>query len=400
MNEVKLCENNEINHLMKNILNNALKEIMSAVKAECGSLYLFDLENKELVLDTFHNSANLFLKGLRQKIGEGISGTVANIKTPVLVKDISRDRRFHKNGFSHYKTNSFISIPLFSSGVLLGLINLADKNSGEPFSEEDLEFAATIAKYACMNIDISHNCAELKREKEALDKQKSLLEKYASVGKLAAGVVHEINNPLDGILRYTNILIKQLEENHIAREYLLEVKTGLNRIANITKSLLEFSHLANSGSAKEKKYIDINQLIDDSLDLLSRELEDIKIKKEYKESLPKIIDFGLQRVFVNIIKNALDAMPGGGTLEISQEVRDSSLAITFKDSGTGIPHEVKNRIFEPFFTTKEINKGTGLGLSICNEIINKYEGRIEVHSSSGEGSRFTVLIPSKYLENA
>jgi two-component system NtrC family sensor kinase len=95
----------------------------------------------------------------------------------------------------------------------------------------------------------------------------------------------------------------------------------------------------------------------------------------------------------------LDAMPDGGTLEISADVNDSMLEISFKDSGCGIAQDNKEHIFEPFFTTKSVGKGSGLGLPICNEIINKYEGKIEVKSSPGQGSVFTVLIPQKNLKN-
>jgi signal transduction histidine kinase len=240
----------------------------------------------------------------------------------------------------------------------------------------------------------------LRQEKEKLAKQKSTLEKYASVGKLAAGVVHEINNPLDGIIRYTNILLEQMESNSVVREYLLEVKKGLNRLTNITKSLLEFSHQVNSDTAQIKKYVDLHELIDESLVVLEDKLNgSIQINKNYKEGLPKILDFGLSHVVANIIKNSLDAMPKGGSLDIATDVRDSMLEIIFKDSGLGIPGEIRGRIFEPFFTTKSIEKGTGLGLAICKEIIDKYEGSIEVQSYPGKGSIFTILVPKKYLEH-
>jgi signal transduction histidine kinase len=112
------------------------------------------------------------------------------------------------------------------------------------------------------------------------------------------------------------------------------------------------------------------------------------------------MDLGISHIVVNIIKNAFDAMPDGGILEISTEMRDSLLEINFKDTGIGIPAEIKEHVFEPFFTTKSIDKGTGLGLAISKEIINKYEGSIEAQSLPGEGSTFTVSIPKKYLENA
>jgi len=400
MNEIKINGSNDTDFiLLKSFLNGTLKEIMSVINAECGSLFLFDPDQKELVLDSFYNSGTIHLEGLKQKIGEGISGKVVNIRTPILVKDISKDSRFRRNGFTHYRTNSFISIPLNTSSGLLGVMNLTDKSSGEAFCEKDLEFAVAISKYACLIIENFNICGELREEKETLHKQKSLLEQYASVGKLAAGVVHEINNPLDGVIRYTNILLDQLKDNSIAREYLLEVKKGLHRIANITKSLLEFSHQINS--TKAKKYVDLHQLIDESLDILREKRNgNIRLNKKYSANLLRVLDHGLSHIFVNIIKNAFDAMPTGGELEVTTDLKDNVIEICFTDSGLGIPPDIRERIFDPFFTTKSIDKGTGLGLAICNEIISKYEGRIDVQSSPGKGSAFTILIPRKYLENA
>lgn len=401
MNEVKTGSSNEASDILRSFLNSTLKEIMSVINAECGSLFLFDSGNKELVLNSFYNRGNIQLQGLRQKIGEGIAGKVIDIKVPILVKDINTDSRFKRNGFTHYKTNSFISIPLYTSKGLLGIVNLADKSSGGPFTEKDLEVAVTISRYVCLTVDSFNNAAGLKEEKENLNKQKSLLEKYASVGKLAAGVVHEINNPLDGVIRYANILLQQLENNSVAREYLLEVKKGLNRIANITKSLLEFSHWVNLNASSIKKYTDLHKLIDESLDVLRERINgNIQLEKRYKENLPHILDIGLSHVFINVIKNALDAMPSGGRLKISTEINDSMVEISFKDTGLGITDDIRERIFEPFFTTKSIDRGAGLGLAICNEIISKYEGRIEVQSLAGNGSKFTVLIPKRHLKNA
>jgi signal transduction histidine kinase len=362
---------------------------------------LFDFKSEELVLDSFYNSCHLQIKGLRRKVGEGVSGKVVETRMPILVRNIDQDARFKRNGFNHYRTKSFISIPLYTSAGVLGLINLTDKASKKPFSKKDFEFAVTLSKYACKTVADQLNSSKLKEENESLHKQNMTLEKYASMGKLAAGIVHEINNPLDGVMRYINILLHQIEDNSIAREYLLEAKTGLSGIANITKSLLEYSHQVNNVS-QVKKYADLHELIDVSLNILKNKINgNIIIDKKYNKELPLILDQGIQHVFANMIKNAIDAMgEGQGKLEISTTLKDSIVEITFRDTGTGMSNEVKKHLFEPFFTTKDLGKGTGLGLSICKEIVKKYEGNIEVHSEPGKGSYFIILIPKKYFQNA
>jgi signal transduction histidine kinase len=384
----------KLDNFIKLTLNNTLKDLMSALNAECGSLFLFDTQQQSLVLESFYNTNNLSIKGLKKRIGEGITGKVATSPSPVLVRNLDEDRRFSKNGFTHYKSNSFISIPVFSSKGLLGLINLADKTANVSFDEKDLRLAVTVVKYASLSIDMLLDYLEIKKQKEAM-------EKYASVGKLAAGIVHEINNPLDGIIRYNNILLKQLEENPIVREYLLAVKNGLGRIANITKSLLEFSRLVNSGVTQIKRYVDLHQVIDDSLYALSGRLSAaITVQKNYGTAIPKVMDFGLSHVITNILNNAIDAMPAGGYLSIRTEMDDMFIKVYCCDTGIGVPQEIKERIFEPFFTTKSIEKGTGLGLAICKEIVLKYGGDIAIDSSPGNGSTFTILIPASYSEHA
>jgi len=375
---------------------------MSACKAECGSLFLFDSDNKELILESLYNSVTINdVRGLKQRIGEGIAGKVVDIKDAVLVKNIDQDARFRRNGYNHYRTKSFVSVPLFSPKGPIGVINIADKRNGEPFDESDLSTANSICKYACLAVDRLITYARLKQEKEISDKQKILLEKYASVGKLAGGIVHEINNPLDGVIRYTNLLLEQPENNTVTHEYLIEIKKGLTRIADITKSLLDFSYQVNNQRSQGKKYVQINNLVDESLGYISdKSCERINVVRQYKEDLPKVLDFGLSHLFVNIIKNAFDAMGETGILTVTTAIQDSLVRVSFQDTGCGIPEEIKENIFEPFFTTKNIGKGTGLGLAICKEIINKYGGRIEVQSAIGKGSSFAVLIPNKYLENA
>ncbi len=384
----------ELENFIKLTLNNALRDMMSALNAECGSLFIFDNQKQELVLEAFHNTNNLSIKGLKKRIGEGVAGKVATSASPVLVRNLDEDRRFSKNGFSHYRSKSFISIPVFSVKGLLGLINLADKSSDEAFNEKDLRLAVTVVKYAALSIDVLQDYVEIRKQKETM-------EKFASVGKLAAGIVHEINNPLDGIIRYNNMILRQLDDNPVVREYLLEVKGGLARIANITKSLLEFSRLLNSKATHVRKYIDLHQVIDDAFTCVARKLtSQIVVNKELQPGIPRLLDLGISHVVTNILSNAIDAMPNGGTLSISTSMDDMFVRVHFSDTGTGIPEDIREKIFEPFFTTKSIDKGTGLGLAISKEIVHKYGGQISIDSTPGKGSAFTILIPASYSENA
>jgi two-component system NtrC family sensor kinase len=237
------------------------------------------------------------------------------------------------------------------------------------------------------------------RTKELREIQASLIqsEKLASLGKLAAGVAHEINNPLGGILIYSHLLLEDTEKNSPRYDNLKRIVRETSRCKNIVKGLLEFAR------PKEPvmSYIRINDIVERSLAFFETQalFQNIKIKKNYSSNLPKITadKDQLYQVFINILLNAAEAMEGNGTLTLSS-VSDKDgkyIHILFTDTGPGIKEEDEQSLFEPFFTTKEVGKGTGLGLAISYSIIRKHEGTITVSSQVGKGTTFTVRLPIK-----
>ncbi|MBN1845309.1 MAG: GHKL domain-containing protein [Sedimentisphaerales bacterium] len=227
----------------------------------------------------------------------------------------------------------------------------------------------------------------------ALAKDLAAAERLAAVGKLAASVAHELNNPLDGILRYINLAIRLTEDGQpqqVAR-YLRESRKGLQRMVQIVSELLEFSR--SSYSAFQEA--DINKIVEEAVKTLETQAAEqgVQIVRQYAAGLPTLRSGNLFQVFCNLIKNAVDAMSGGGRLEVSTRLVDHTLRIEFADSGPGLAPEVLDKLFEPFFTTKPAGKGTGLGLSICKDIVERYNGQILVENRPTGGSRFAVCIP-------
>jgi len=226
-------------------------------------------------------------------------------------------------------------------------------------------------------------------------------EKLASIGKLAAGVAHEINNPLGGILMYGHLLLEEAEENSQASETLKKVIKETSRCKEIVRGLLNFAR----PKEPEMSDIDINGLLEKSLSLLEKQVlfQNIKVEKRFSPDLKKIIadEDQLQQVFTNIILNAAEAMDNKGTLTIStawSKDRDH-IEIHFRDTGHGIREEDLKRLFEPFYTTKEVGKGTGLGLAISYGIVQKHGGHIEAQSQIEKGSTFMVKLPLKRDSN-
>lgn len=229
----------------------------------------------------------------------------------------------------------------------------------------------------------------------------SRAEKLAAVGRLAAGVVHEINNPLATIAACAESLEQRAAEGAFEgcegaddmNEYLGLIKSEAFRCKTITTGLLDFSR-SRTG---DRHQLDIADILQSSANLISHQKrgECIKIDVEIGENVPHVMADGgqIQQAVIALSTNAIDAMPDGGTLTMRAYAQPKSIAIEIEDTGIGIPVEDMSKIFEPFFTTKEVGKGTGLGLAVCYGIITDHSGRLSVRSTVGKGTTFTILLP-------
>jgi signal transduction histidine kinase len=219
-------------------------------------------------------------------------------------------------------------------------------------------------------------------------------EKLSALGRISAGVAHEIGNPLTSISSYVQIL-REMEHDEFTKESLDTIAKHINRITDIVRQMSSFSRTATS----DLKPLDVHQLVASTLDLVryDKRLKHIQVNLDIPEGLPGVIVNETQsiQVFMNIILNAADAMSNGGVLDIKAERLERDVEISFSDTGPGIPSEHMEKIFDPFFTTKE--KGTGLGLAVSYNIIKSYRGDIVVENKPGGGTIFKVRLP--YYEN-
>ncbi|NVL90037.1 MAG: PAS domain S-box protein [Desulfobacterales bacterium] len=248
--------------------------------------------------------------------------------------------------------------------------------------------------------DIS-SIVEAQKEIEETRLQLIQAEKIASLGRLAAGVAHEINNPLAGILVYADVLMKEISSNSRWRGDLENIITQTLRCKQIVSNLLQFSRQ----SLGQRTPVDVNDLIGRCVELLAYQamFQDVEIIQELQTDLPRIMaDPGqLQQVFTNLIINAGDAMNGKGRLTISSvfDPQVKQVILRFADTGDGISKEIMDKIFEPFFTTKPPGKGTGLGLSVAYGVVQQYDGSIEAECPPGGGITFTVRLPLECPKN-
>jgi two-component system NtrC family sensor kinase len=237
---------------------------------------------------------------------------------------------------------------------------------------------------------------KLQSEKIKANIQKRLAdtERMATLGKLTSKVAHELNNPMDGILRYLNLAMRIVEQENLekAKEYLTQCRLGLMRMVQIVSELLEFSR----STYPPFEHARIEQIIEDAIKTMEAKAEilNVRILSNYAVGIPQIQSGNLFQVFCNLIKNALDAMPNGGQLRISTRLAaDNTAIVEFRDTGAGFAPDNAKVIFEPFFTTKDRGRGTGLGLAVCKDIIERYNGRITAENAPEGGSIFSVYLP-------
>ncbi|MBI5214040.1 MAG: PAS domain-containing protein [Nitrospirae bacterium] len=286
--------------------------------------------------------------------------------------------------------------------VILGIDTMNDKNNIDTiimsnlFGQKDKYFQITSAPIKGENGEIHGHIRLIQdvTEMKKMEEQIIHSEKLASIGRLAAGIAHEIGNPLTSIFSFVQIL-REMEEDEFKKESLETIYFHINRISEILKQLSGFSKMP----AGEPKECRINEIIETSINLIQydKKAKDISIVKNLSPDLPVVTVDGnqLSQVFVNLTLNAIDAMPEGGALTVRSMAIGNEIIIQFQDTGTGIPREDLPKIFDPFYTTKE--KGTGLGLAVSYNIIKKMNGTLTIESETGKGSTFTITLPAATL---
>ncbi len=341
------------------------------------------------------------------------------------------------------RIRSLISIPMFTKGTVIGVMAVGSYRKGA-FSAYHLDMLKSLALYIAVALDNAESYQKLDRalsDLKTAQRQLVQAEKMSSLGLLTAGIAHEINNPINFVSANVNPLRRNLREVHdildayralqttkdipaalanlkqreigIDLEYTVKeitalldgIEEGAHRTAEIVQGLRNFSRT----DEQVIKLADLHQGIDSTLTLLHNKYKDhVEIIKNYGD-IPEIECFAgqLNQVFMNILSNAIQAIvenksgDGNGKIWIRTRKKDShSVEIRFKDSGTGMPEEVRKQVFDPFFTTKDVGVGTGLGLSISYGIIEKHGGTIEVESEFGHGTEFIITLPIEQKLNS
>jgi signal transduction histidine kinase len=327
-------------------------------------------------------------------------------KKPFIIPDATREPRVNPILKERFNLHSLVVIPLVVKEKAMGAIAADHAEPGRHVTQEALESMMTFAQQAGLAILNASMYQELrafsqqmeeKIQKTSADLRKTEAqlirsEKLAALGQLAAGIAHEIRNPLTSINILIHSLTTTLPPETAHREDLQVIEEEIQRINEIVEQFLRFARPA----LPQFQETEIGTVFDETLHLLKPQLDGhrIAVNKEFK-ALPLVtVDREqMKQVALNLLINAVQSMPEGGRLDLSAKALDDNrgMRLSIRDSGIGIPPENLKRLFDPFFSTKE--GGMGLGLSIAHRIIDQHQGKIEVESSPGEGTTFHIWLP-------
>ncbi len=341
--------------------------------------------------------------GIKVPLMAGVAGRLAAFGEPIIVSNYNT---WHgRLSFDRQESyHSVAGVPLKVKGQVIGTLTVLDDRPEKQFNHEDVHLLELLAPQAAISI----RNARLYQELEARIKAQQLAEsrlvrsaRLAAVGEMAAGVAHELNNPLTTVIGFVELVLSDLPENSQQRADLQLVLEEAYRARGVVRRLLDFSRPAED----QRIRTDLSELVLQVLPLINHlaRTSGVDIQTELSEGLPwtALDPNQIKQVLLNIIHNGLQSMPTGGKLIVATSLishelggkQSDCLVIQITDTGNGITPENLERIFEPFFSTRPAGKGTGLGLSVSYGIITSHGGTIEVSSTPGLGSCFTIFLP-------
>ena len=399
---------------IEDLLPSFLHTTMRVVHAHGGAIMLFDPQAGGLRTAASRGLPTARDGGAENVFAEGIATKVAESGDAVVVDSMEKDARFACAGGGTPGAGSFLCMPLRAGDRVIGVINLVRKEDGaaaaapHPFSPSDLQFLSTLLTYIAYAVD---NARLLDEAQQAARQRQRVLddlratqaqlvrgETLSAIGKLASGMAHHLNNLFAVILGRLETLLVKLPDPE-ARRYIEIIQRAAQDGAEVVRRVQRFSRVQPVSRATP---VDLNQLAQEVLELTrprwhsEAQLRQIRIDTELDLGSIKLVAgeiAPLREVLMNLVLNAIDAMPGGGCLTIRTWSAGQEVHCAVADTGSGMTEEVRRRAFEPFFTTKG-PKSTGLGLSVTYGIVQRHNGKIEIDTGAGRGTTVHITLPA------
>ena len=391
---------------IEELLNYFIGCVANELDVERASLMLLDEATQEMQIVAHRGLAPDVASNVRMKLGNGIAGSVALEGKPILVTDVESDMRVEKS-LGTISAASFISAPIVLSipvqlqEKVLGVINVTNRRSGEPFNEDDMAFLLGLAGQAAVAIERARQFEELRKACRRLQETQERLvesERLKAIGRIAADVAHEFNNLLTGVLGQAELLGVHLSDPSP------DIKASLQRAellgslarqgADTVRRMQDFTRIRKDAPSG---VVDMNAVVRKALDGARREWEDerwanVSVRLE-AGLIPMTTgdEAELVHVVSNLILNAVEALGAGGNIVLSTWSDGREIVLSVTDSGEGMPLDIQRRIFDPYFTTKE--RSQGLGMSVIYGIVTRHRGEISVRSEEGYGTTFELRLP-------
>jgi signal transduction histidine kinase len=390
------------------ILKQVVAITAELMKVDACSIYLYDGDG-QLVLEATRGLSEHAVKVVRITPGEGITGRAAKQGRLLAVRDVTTDKRNKYIPITGEEAfHSILSVPLTSQGENIGVINV-QTCAPRTYRKNERQLLKTIAHQVSgviRNARLYEHVHAAKRDLEEANTRLIESEKMAALGRLSATLSHELRNPLSGLKGASQLLLRKTKENDERRQYVSLILEEVERLSKIADDLIHFA----KPKILNRTLFGANELLEDILLLQSEDItrRDIIVRKRLSKQPPIYADRDkLKQVVVNIVINAMDAMPEGGELlvsssaTISETTKKEVITFQFRDTGAGIPDDLLGKVFEPFWTTKP--NGVGLGLAVCKSIIEQHGGVIDMKSirnaAGTGGTLITIEIPINQQEN-
>lgn len=367
----------DLDELLKIILDTATE----GTNADRGTLYMIDYEKEEIWSKILQNES---ISEIRMPLGKGIAGSVAQTGDVIYTEDAYKDPRFNPeiDRITGYHTRSILCMPMKDkNGHIIGVFQLLNKEN-ELFKKEDEKFIEALSAHASIAIENARVTQEM-----------LLNERYSAVGTMASTILHDLKSPMHTIKIYTEAL-RKISGNEEALTLADEIIKQIDKLVSMVQEILDFTRGVSTTNMLE---VEIGELFDTILSFLEKKLKshNLKLIKKFEYTGPCVLDPDkIERIFLNIFNNSIDAMSGqeSGVITVSTKSINNKLQIMIRDTGKGIPEEIRDKIFNPFFSFGK-KHGTGLGMSIVKKIIEEHNGMIEFETEEEKGTTFYIYLP-------
>lgn len=371
---------------LQEVLDLAVTELHTIVPDKAVAIFVLDHEKQQLILAAQQGLSEEFVACVSQlNISEGLAGRVARERKPLAYDDYTQFPEALEAAARMAKVKSLLSVPLMSMHTIHGVLNVASTTPYH-FPPEEISLMTLIGYQIGSAMERAQLHEDMKRN-----------ERLASIGRVSSILAHEIRNPLSSIKTNIQVLARKLDLEGFDKKRLDIALAEIRRLERVLKEMLDFARPMTM--TKSERFID--HIIDRCLELLDGSLKSAGIKVIRKKARTKkslVLDSEkIEEALLNILLNSIDAMPGGGTLQITtrcvRRSEERAVAVKIRDTGSGIAPEHLGKIFDPFFSAK--TRGVGLGLTNVRSIIDAHGGIVEVESRVGEGTLFTITLPER-----